>query len=121
MGGITKETRSDRRRASFRAGLALLVLVVSGPVWGDPAFEAGALRGLLQARGFSETQTQAALGMLERANARGLPASALVNRVREGMARRAEPSAILDVLSGRLSDLERADDVTPIRARTAVP
>jgi hypothetical protein len=112
MGGITKQTRSDRRTASFRAGLALLLLVLSGAVGGDPAFDAGALRGLLRERGFSETQTQAALGMFERAIARGLPASALVNRVREGMARRADPSAILDVLSGRLSDLERADDMT---------
>ncbi len=120
MGGIAKETRSDRRRASFRAGLALLVLVVSGPVWGDPAFDAGALRGLLEARGFSETQTQAALGMLERANARGLPAAALVHRVREGMARRAEPSAILDVLSGRLSNLERADDMARRCAREGI-
>src|SRR5260370_26711015 len=117
MGGIAKETRADGRTASCRAGLALRVRVVSGPVWGDPAFDAGAARGLLQARGFSETQTQAALGMLERANARGLPASALTNRLREGIARRAEPSAILDVLSRRSSDLVRADDITRRRSR----
>ena len=120
MGRITNETRADRRRAGLRAALALLVLVVSGSVSGDPAFDAGALRGLLQARGFSETQTQAALGMLERANARGLPASALANRAREGMARRAEPSAILDVLSGRLSNLERADDMARRCAREGI-
>src|SRR5260370_39038611 len=99
MGGIAKETRADGRTASCRAGLALLVLVVSGPVWGDPAFDAGAARGLLQARGFSETQTQAALGMLERANARGLPASALTNRLPAGLARRAHASAILELLA----------------------
>ncbi|PYQ15835.1 MAG: hypothetical protein DMF79_19300, partial [Acidobacteria bacterium] len=120
MGRITNETRADRRGAGLRAALALLVLVVSGSVSGDPAFDAGALRGLLQARGFSETQTQAALGMLERANARGLPAAALVNRAREGMARRAEPSAILDVLSGRLSNLERADDMARRCAREGI-
>jgi hypothetical protein len=112
MGVIAKETRSERRWAGFRAALVLLVLVASGSVWGDPSFDAGALRGLLEARGFSATQTQAALAMLERANARGLPASALANRIREGMARRAEPSAILGVLSDRLSYLERADDMT---------
>src|SRR6266568_3377611 len=111
MGATAKATRSDRHRGAPRAGLALLVLAAAGPVWGDAAFDAGALRALLEARGFSATQTQGALAMLERANARGLPASALANRMREGMARRAEPSAILAVLSDRLSKLQRADDV----------
>src|SRR5260370_7782234 len=113
MGGIAKETRADGRTASCRAGLALLVLVVSGPVWGDPAFDAGAARGLLQARGFSETQTQAALGMLERANARGLPASALTNRLREGIARRPEPPPILAALSRPPSALASAAHIPP--------
>src|SRR6266571_7362628 len=111
MGATAKATRSDRHQGAPRAGLALLVLAAAGPVWGDAAFDAGALRALLEARGFSATQTQGALAMLERANARGLPASALANRMREGMARRAEPSAILAVLSDRLSKLQRADDV----------
>lgn len=111
MGATAKATRSDRHRGAPRAGLALLVLAAAGPVRGDAAFDAGALRALLEARGFSATQTQGALAMLERANARGLPASALANRMREGMARRAEPSAILAVLSDRLSKLQRADDV----------
>jgi hypothetical protein len=110
MGLIAKDVRSDLAR--LRAGLSLLVLVASGSAWGGASFDAGTLRGDLESKGFTPTQTQAALAMLDRAEARGLPASALANRIREGMARRAEPSAILGVLTDRLSDLERADDMT---------
>src|SRR5207247_947689 len=121
MGVILKGTRSDRRGAGARVGLALLALVVSASVRSDASFDAGGLRGRLEARGFSSTQTQAALAMLERAEARGLPASALANRIREGLARRAEPSAILGVLSARLSSLERAEEVARGCAQAGIP
>ncbi len=120
MGLILGETRWGRRRARFWIGPALLVLVVSGSAWADPSFDFGALRGRLEASGFTLAQTHAALAALERADARGLPAQALANRIREGLARRAEPSAILGVLSARLADLERADDLARRCAREGI-
>ncbi len=96
---------SGRRSAWLALGLCSFAC---GLAWAGPAADASALRGLLVAGGFSAAQTQAALAALERAEARGLPASVLENRMREGLARHAEPAAILGVLADRLSDLEKA-------------
>src|SRR5258708_3021854 len=108
--GVATAVRSDLARLG--GVIPLLVLVASGPVWGDASFDAGDIRGRLESRGFTPSQTQAALAMLDRAQGHGLPASTLVNRIREGIARRAQPSAILGVLTDRLADLERAEEVT---------
>jgi hypothetical protein len=108
--GVAKDVRSDLARLG--GGITLLVLVASGPAWGDASFDAGDIRGRLESRGFTPPQTQAALAMLDRAEGQGLPASTLVNRIQEGIARRAQPSAILGALTDRLADLERADAVT---------
>jgi hypothetical protein len=110
MGLIARDVRLDLGRLG--AGVILLVLVASGPVWGDATFDASDIRGRLESRGFTPSQTQAALATLDRAEGHGLPASALVNRIREGIARGAQPSVILGVLTVRLADLERADEVT---------
>jgi hypothetical protein len=118
MGVTPRGGRSDS--AWLRAGLAFLVLFASGTAWGEVSFDPRELRGRLESRGFTPTQAQAALAMLERAEARGLPASTLANRMREGMARRAEPAAILGVLTDRLSDLERADDLARRCAREGI-
>jgi hypothetical protein len=121
MGIIENTTRSDRGGAGLRAGLALLALAIAVSVGSEPASDAGALRVLLEARGFSVTQSQAAVGMIERANARALPASALTGRIREGLARGAEPSTILGVVSTRLTNLERADDMARRCAQQGIP
>jgi hypothetical protein len=118
MGVITKDVRSEL--APLRAGLVLLVLVASPTAWGDASFEPSNIRGRLEAKGFTPSQAQAALAILDRAEARGLPASTLANRIREGFARGAQPSAILGVLSDRLADLERADAVTRRCAREGI-
>ena len=76
-----------------------------------PAFDAAEVRGLLDKGRFTPPQTQAALALLDRAERGGLPTSMLVNRIREGIARRAEPKAVLGVVEDRLQQLERADDV----------
>jgi hypothetical protein len=110
MGLIARDVRSEL--AQLGAGLILLVLVASGPVGGDATFDASDIRGHLESRGFTPSQTQAALATIDRAKGHGLPASALVNRIREGIARRAQPSVILGVLTDRLADLERADELT---------
>jgi hypothetical protein len=110
MGLIARDVLLDLAR--LRAGMVLLTLVASGPAWGDASFDASDIRGRLESQGFTPSQAQAALAMLDRADGHGLPASTLVNRIREGIARRAQPSAILGVLTDRLADLERADEVT---------
>jgi hypothetical protein len=119
MGVIAKDVRSDL--GPLRAGLVLLVLVASASVWGDTSFDASNIRGRLESSGFTPSQAQTALAILDRAEARGLPASTLANRIREGIARGAQPSAILGVLADRSTELERADDVTRRCAKEGIP
>jgi hypothetical protein len=45
----------------------------------------------------------------------------LTNRIREGIARRAEPRAILGVLEDRVANLEKADDVLRRCAQQGIP
>ncbi len=107
MGAISEENRMARRGALF-AAIAAAALTCS-TAWGRPSFDAAALRSLLSARGFSPVQTQAALTTLERAEARGLPASVLESRLREGLARHAEPAVVQRVIERRLAELSAAD------------
>jgi hypothetical protein len=76
-----------------------------------PPFDEAQVRGLLEKGRFTPQQGQAALALLDRAGREGLPVSMLVNRIREGIARRAEPKAVLAVVEDRLGQLQRADDV----------
>jgi hypothetical protein len=103
-------TREDpgHRRWTQRALVACLALAC-GSVWAQSSLDSSALRRLLTARGFSAAQAQATLATLERAEAHGLPASALESRLREGLARHAEPAVIQRVLDRRLGELEKAD------------
>lgn len=89
----------------------LLCALAVGSAWSEPSSDAAALRRLLAAKGFSAAQAQAALATLEGASSRGLPASVLENRLREGLARRAAPDTILRVLADRATGLARAEDV----------
>jgi hypothetical protein len=51
------------------------------------------------------------LALLDGADRRGLPVSELVDRIREGIARRARPEAILGVVQDRTEQLQGADEV----------
>ncbi len=104
----------------LRDGFALLALAAATWVWSGAGFDTRAVRGLLQSGGFTAPQTQAALAMLDRAEAGGLPTSALANRIHEGMARHAGPATILGVLSDRVGDLEKADDIARRCAREGI-
>ena len=106
MGVIRKGKRTGRRWLRLGIALAALACVAAS---GQPSFEGAALRGQLRAGGFSAVQTQAALAVLDDASSRGLPARALVNRLREGLTRHAEPAVILQVLADRRAVLTRAD------------
>jgi hypothetical protein len=88
-----------------------LVVVASGPAVSSPAGPSDETGRLLTNARFTPQQSQAALALVERATGGGLPAPALVNRIREGIARNAAPEVILAVTQDRLSDLERADAV----------
>ncbi len=118
MGAISKENRPVRRRARL-AAVAVVALACSA-AWGQPSFDATALRSVLTARGFTPAQTQAVLATLTRANARGLPASVLESRLREGLARHAKPGVIQRVLDDRLNDLARADDLVRRGSRQGI-
>jgi len=106
---------------SGRAARGLFVLALSlAAVRGTTAVNSEETRGLLDGRRFTPQQTQSLLVLLERADRRGLPVSALTNRVREGIARHAEPRAILGVVEDRLGQLEKADDVLRLCTRENV-
>jgi hypothetical protein len=102
--------RTDRRMGLKLMALALCALA-SGPVRGAPPFDAAGLRALLVSRGFSSSQAQAAIAVLERAAARQLPVSVLEGRLREGLARSVAPVTILAVLDERDAGLVRADEL----------
>jgi hypothetical protein len=98
--------------------------VISGAValtaHAEPAVDEPAVRGLLDRASFAPAQAQAALALLDRADRRGLPTEALVNRIREGVARRAQPRVILGVVEDRVTQLERADEVIRASAEKGV-
>jgi len=97
-------------------------LVALAPVaWADPPSDAREIRGLLEGRHFTAEQTQAVLALLDGADRRGLPVRELVDRVREGIARRASARAILGVVQDRVGQLERADDIVRRCAQEGVP
>jgi hypothetical protein len=110
-------------RTSFSGiGLAAMLFLLSAFSAGAaPAYDAAEIRDLLGKGRFSPPQTDAALALLERTDRRGLPVSALTHRLREGIARKAEPKAILGVLEDRLAHLERADEVARRCAQQGVP
>ena len=107
MKRIGQGTRARR----LGAPAVLLCALACGSAWGEPSSDAAALRRLLTAKGFSAAQAQTALATFEGASSRGLPASVLENRLREGLARRAAPDTILRVLADRATGLARAEDV----------
>jgi hypothetical protein len=69
------------------------------------------VRGLLEKGRFTPAQSQAVLALLDRGGRQDLPVSMLVNRIREGIARHAEPKAVVGVIEDRLGQLERADEI----------
>jgi hypothetical protein len=107
MSAIGREKRRGRRSARLAA--TAFVVLTCGTAWGRPSFDGNSLRSLLAAHGFAPAQTQTVLATLERAEASGLPASVLESRVREGLARHAEPAAIQRVLDRALGELATAD------------
>lgn len=72
---------------------------------------------LLAKARFTPQQGEAVRAALQRAERGSLPLEALTNRLREGIARRAEPRAILGVIEDRLAQLEKADDIVRRAAR----
>jgi hypothetical protein len=100
---------------------AILPFVLVSAAFGAPAYDAAEMRGLLGKGQFTAQQTDAALALLDRTDRRGLPVSALTNRLREGIARKARPTAILGVLEDRLASLERADEVVRRCAQQGIP
>jgi hypothetical protein len=87
------------------------LVAVGSPLRAASPAEEREVAGLLEKGGFAAPQAQAARALLDRAGRQGLPASMLVNRIREGIARRARPAAILGVLEDRLGQLEKADEI----------
>ena len=75
------------------------------------AFDAAEVRALLEKGRFAPAQSQALLAVLDRADRQGLPVALLLNRVREGIARRADAKAVLGVVEDRFRQLERADEI----------
>src|SRR4051812_3548347 len=75
----------------------------------------------MQRGGFTPSQAQATLVVLDRANAQALPGSYLADRVREGLARHAAPATIVSVVSDRFADLGRADNVARQCAQRGIP
>lgn len=95
----------------MKTALAALYLAGAVAAYSGPEVDSPEVRDLLGRGRFAPPQAQAALALLDRADRRGLPAFALVNRIREGVARHADPKVILGVLEDRVVHLERADDV----------
>ena len=89
----------------------VFILVAAARLSAAPGYDPAEVRGLLDKGRFTPAQSQAALALLERADRDGLPASMLVNRLREGIARRADARAVLGVVEDRLQQLQRADEV----------
>jgi hypothetical protein len=100
---------------------ACVLAALPAPVSGAPSFDETQVRGLLEKGRFTPQQGQAALALLDRAGRGGLPVSMLVNRIREGIARRAEPKAVLAVVEDRLGQLEHADGVLDACGQKGVP
>lgn len=96
--------------SSVRVLTAVAVLAAL-PVLAKPTVDEAEVRALLEKGRFTPPQSQALLAFLDRADRQGLPVTMLVNRVREGVARRAEPKAVLGVVEDRLRQLERAEEV----------
>jgi hypothetical protein len=109
------------RRGAIAIVLAAAVLAAPDSLSAGPPFDEAEVRGLLEKGRFTAPQGQAALALLDRAGRAGLPVSMLVNRIREGIARRAEPKAVLAVVEDRLGQLERADDVLDRCAQKGLP
>lgn len=99
-----------RNGAIFIFFLATAVFAAAVPSGAD-AFDEAEVRALLDKGRFAPAQSQAVLALLDRADREGLPVSMLLNRVREGIARRAEPRAVLGVLEDRFRQLGRADEI----------
>jgi hypothetical protein len=111
---------SPSERAAVLA-VAAALLLAAPEARAAAAYEPAEIRALLGKGRFSPQQADAAVALLERTERRGLPVSALTHRLREGVARKAEPRAILGVLEDRLAHLERADDVARRCAQQGVP
>lgn len=66
---------------------------------------------LEQKSNFSSEQIQAVLSLLDTANEKDLPVEFLVNRVKEGIARKADFPAIVKVISHKIEKLKLADEL----------
>jgi len=119
MSAMGREKRRGRRWRR-RAATALMVLTC-GVAWGRPSFDESSLRRLLAAHGFAPAETRAVISTLERAEAAGLPSSVLDSRVREGLARHAQPGDIRRVLDKRLGDLAAADGLARRASGRGIP
>lgn len=111
------------RRGVVSAGhwMALSLCLVVSTAWGATTYDAREIRSRLESQGFTSPQAQAALALLDRADARAIPAGYLADRIREGLARRAAPADIVAVVGDRLADLERADGVARRCAERGIP
>jgi hypothetical protein len=113
----------EKQRGRCRARLAATALAVlaCGVAWGRPSFDESSLHRLLAGHGFSPAETRAVIATLDRAEAAGLSTSVLENRVREGLARHAQPGDIQRVLETRFGDLAAADGLAHRAGGRGIP
>lgn len=67
-----------------------------------------------RAAGFSEAELRRALRIIVRAKLAGIPASAVANKLREGLAKNAGPDSIQEAMERRAQTLRRAKALTDV-------
>lgn len=93
--------------------LGLMVVFTATAVWAEPLSvqDRDAITRLGSAQGRSEEELRPLLEQVTKAAERGLPSEALVNKVKEGLAKGVEPTRIDPVLKQMTSRLESAREV----------
>jgi hypothetical protein len=93
--------------------LGLMVVLTAATVWAEPLSiqDRDAITRLGSAQGRSEEELRPLLEQVTKAAERGLPSEALVNKVKEGLAKGVEPTRIDPVLRQMTSRLEAAHEV----------
>ena len=93
--------------------LGLMVLFTATTVWAEPLSvqDRDAITRLGSAQGRSASEIAPLLDQVSKAGERGLPTEALVNKVREGLAKGIDPGRIDPVLRQMTSRLESAREV----------
>ena len=95
------------------ATLSLMVVLTAVSVWAEPLSvqDRDAITRLGSAQGRSEEEIRPLLEQVTKVAERGLPSEALVNKVKEGLAKGVEPQRIDPVLRQMTSRLEAAHEV----------